>query len=146
MDPVSNEATEGISRRKMLKRIGAGAAIAWTAPILTSIASPAFAASGAACGGNEDCGCVTPCESAIACHGNSSCNCWVLSPDNGGGCKCLFFVQSCGQFADCPNGQGDCDRLAPGTCCVQTCCGQTCTPACGTDMKPKHRGRARTTR
>ena len=34
---------EGVSRRRMLKRIGAGAAVAWTAPILTSIRTPAFA-------------------------------------------------------------------------------------------------------
>lgn len=33
----------GISRRKVLKRIGAGAAVAWTAPILVSVRTPAFA-------------------------------------------------------------------------------------------------------
>jgi len=42
-EPV--EPSEGISRRRMLKRIGVGAAIAWTAPVLTSIHTPAFAAS-----------------------------------------------------------------------------------------------------
>jgi hypothetical protein len=35
----------GISRRSALKRIGAGAAIAWSAPVLMSVRSPAFAAS-----------------------------------------------------------------------------------------------------
>lgn len=33
----------GVSRRKMLKRIGAGAAVAWTAPIITSVRTPAWA-------------------------------------------------------------------------------------------------------
>jgi hypothetical protein len=34
-----------IPRRKALKRLGAGAALAWTAPILTSLRVPAFAQS-----------------------------------------------------------------------------------------------------
>jgi hypothetical protein len=46
MDPEASRvdvSDDGISRRKMLKRIGAGAAVAWTAPILTSVQTPAFA-------------------------------------------------------------------------------------------------------
>jgi hypothetical protein len=35
----------GISRRRMIKRIGAGAAVAWTSPILMSVKVPAFAQS-----------------------------------------------------------------------------------------------------
>jgi hypothetical protein len=42
MEPTGQ--SESISRRRMLKRIGAGAAVAWTAPVLTSIRTPAFAA------------------------------------------------------------------------------------------------------
>src|SRR5207249_650607 len=34
-----------ISRRHLVKRIGAGAAVAWTAPVLLSLKVPAFAAS-----------------------------------------------------------------------------------------------------
>src|SRR5437588_13118859 len=34
-----------VSRRKVLKRIGAGAVVAWSTPILTSIRAPAYAAS-----------------------------------------------------------------------------------------------------
>jgi len=34
-----------ISRRRMIKRIGAGAAVAWTAPVLMSVRVPAFAQS-----------------------------------------------------------------------------------------------------
>ena len=38
-----------VSRRRMLKRIGAGAAVAWSAPILTSMRVPAFAQYGGNC-------------------------------------------------------------------------------------------------
>ena len=34
-----------ISRRRMIKRLGAGAAVAWTAPVLLSVKTPAFSAS-----------------------------------------------------------------------------------------------------
>ena len=71
MTPEDLEPKEGISRRKMLKRIGAGAAIAWTAPVLTSIKTPAFAQSPCEkdCGGN-DCGCNSACNVAVPCNGS----------------------------------------------------------------------------
>jgi hypothetical protein len=37
--------SNAISRRRMIKRIGAGAAVAWTAPVLMSVKTPAFAQS-----------------------------------------------------------------------------------------------------
>jgi hypothetical protein len=43
------EPREDISRRRMLRRIGAGAAVAWTVPVLTSIRTPAFAATAPSC-------------------------------------------------------------------------------------------------
>lgn len=43
MTPEEPQVPGDISRRRMLKRIGAGAAVAWTAPILTSVRVPAFA-------------------------------------------------------------------------------------------------------
>ena len=55
MNPAAQ--AEGISRRRMLTRIGAGAAVAWTVPIVTSIATPAFAV-----------GSVNPCESDTPCN------------------------------------------------------------------------------
>lgn len=45
MAPEESQGAGGISRRKMLKRVGAGAAVAWTAPILTSVSVPAYAQS-----------------------------------------------------------------------------------------------------
>jgi hypothetical protein len=44
----------------MLKRIGVGAAVAWSAPIITSINTPAFAASGAPCTGCAPFDCNNP--------------------------------------------------------------------------------------
>jgi CHRD domain-containing protein len=37
--------TNSISRRRLIKRLGAGAAVAWTAPVLLSVKTPAFSAS-----------------------------------------------------------------------------------------------------
>ena len=48
MDP--DQVGHQISRRRMLKRIGAGAAVAWTAPVLTSIRTSAF---GQSCAGSN---------------------------------------------------------------------------------------------
>jgi hypothetical protein len=41
--PESSDIDHGISRRRLLKRIGAGAAVAWSAPVITSLRTPAFA-------------------------------------------------------------------------------------------------------
>jgi hypothetical protein len=40
---MSGKLPGSVSRRAMLKRIGAGAAVAWSAPVITSIRTPAFA-------------------------------------------------------------------------------------------------------
>src|SRR2546428_6130851 len=76
----SDQAEHRISRRRMLKRIGAGAAVVWSAPILTSIRTPAFAASGGLCGPDQGCGgrCVTLNGSPGCLDGPSAtmtCNC-----------------------------------------------------------------------
>src|SRR5947209_15291872 len=104
MNPEETEPKEGLSRRKMLKRIGAGAAIAWTAPILTSIRTPAFAA-------GDYCGCDlgNPCGAALDCHNSGgTCNCWDNAAHNA--CFCGVFDlcanhQACGPGNTCPAGQ-----------------------------------------
>jgi hypothetical protein len=140
MSPEELEPKEGISRRRMIKRIGAGAAIAWTAPILTSVRTPAFAATPTCVTG--DCACGDPCNVPIPCHDRTDCNCWVHASSRS--CTCLFFVQSCGDFGLCPGGADS--ECGAGLCCVDTCCGFTCTPACGSGRAPKRQGKARTTR
>ena len=141
------EVTNGISRRKALKRIGAGAAIAWSAPILTSIKTPAFAQTAppglAPCDPGQTC---AACPFLASCHSNSNCQCWMASPDNGSVCTCQSFVAFCGDTPLCPGGQADCDAALPGSTCVQTCCGQICAPPCGTQVRSKIKSGAKTTR
>jgi CHRD domain-containing protein len=43
MNSEEPQGAGGISRRRMIRRMGAGVAIAWTAPILTSVRVPAYA-------------------------------------------------------------------------------------------------------
>jgi hypothetical protein len=129
MNPEELEPKEGVSRRKMLKRIGAGAAIAWTAPILTSIRTPAFATTGETCG----CDLSTPCNAPIDCHNSGGqCNCWVNSAHS----ACF-----CGPFDPCSNHTpcGPGDTCAPGETCVENCCGKLCYTPCsvGGRSRPK---------
>jgi hypothetical protein len=49
MGPVQRPIADGISRRKMLKRVGAGAAVAWTAPVLLTIRTPAYGQASGTC-------------------------------------------------------------------------------------------------
>jgi len=97
-EPVIESPEAGISRRRMLKRIGAGAAVAWTAPILTSIRTPAFAQS-------PSCDCPPfncesgqqLCENGCFCsphHGGGPCVCW-------GGGLCSNQAPICATDADC---------------------------------------------
>jgi len=125
-EPLKEASASGISRRKMLRRIGAGAAVAWTAPILTSIRTPAFAAYGGCV--NDPCGCDlnTPCNFTIGCHGQppgGACNCWVQADRSA--CHCGPFDacsnhQPCTTNADCPSNQ----------CCIENCCGRLCYVVC----------------
>jgi len=111
-----------ISRRRMLKRIGAGTAIAWSTPVLSSIATPAFAASpscppdkalcngqdpicgapGVACSLPPGCGfgfCTLMLDNSCLCWDSASCTspnpiCQQDS-DCGPGNKCGFVDPSC---------------------------------------------------
>jgi hypothetical protein len=107
--------SKGISRRSMLKRVGAGAAVAWSVPVLTSIRTPAFAQFyvcqpgcpecqfGEPCGGNcacvgvpEDCFCtgvgICQTEQPI-CRQDSDCDVWCGGP--GGVCAECGFIPEC---------------------------------------------------
>jgi hypothetical protein len=131
-EPRFDHPDDGTSRRRVLKRIGAGAAVAWTAPILTSIRSPAFAQS-------PTCG---PCEGDF-CGGQSQCG-----NDPPFGCFCAQIVgreptcfcysdDSCANRTRCPNGQSDCPA---GETCVHTCCDDpvpVCFGACNDPTVPK---------
>src|SRR5207237_7196623 len=109
------------------KRIGAGAAIAWSAPVLTSLRIPAFAAAVSGCG--PGCTSCLTCGTSTICSGSgcdgSTCLC---SQDTDGRCFCAQNVfgstLTCTSSADC---------LANERCMVyaHNGCGQpACLPAC----------------
>src|ERR687888_135255 len=105
---------ERISRRRMLKRIGTGAAVAWTAPVMVSLsARPALAQS-------PSCDCITdPCLTPC---GPVGAGCLCAAPVEGG---CACFIPAC--LTPC-NSSPDC---GPGELCVMTCCGaNTCAQVC----------------
>jgi hypothetical protein len=106
MEKVTNR----ISRRRMLKRIGAGAAVAWSAPILSSLRTPAFAQ-------YEQPQCVAAtCTTFVACSGpNPDCVCVNCS----GTGLCVPGSTSCGSLTQCTT-NADCPSDA--CCAVNTCC------------------------
>ena len=121
------ERPDGISRRGMIKRIGAGAAIVWAAPVLTSLRMPAFAqTTSGPCA--PTCTTCFACDSAVCsgtdCFSGFTCLCSVTTE---GDCFCAQ-----NQF-----GSGDCTSSAqcqPGERCMNIaaygCAGTTCLPAC----------------
>jgi hypothetical protein len=137
-EELENVTTEGISRRRMIKRIGAGAAIAWSAPILTSIRTPAFAQNyDGIC---PDTGCpgenFQPCSSGDngcetgACTGGLGC---FKVDDTEGACHCaqnIFCscVVACSSSSDCGTDQ---------FCVANTGCGSggVCVNCCGTGCR-----------
>ena len=106
---MDEHVSDRISRRTILKRIGAGAAVAWSAPILTSIATPAFAqASGGRCAGGN----CPPCNFGSQCGNGCAC---VGIPDT---CFCSNVGACFGDHDICKNDQ-DCDQFTgPGSKCA----------------------------
>jgi hypothetical protein len=127
------DASSGISRRRMLKRVGAGAAIAWTAPVLTSIRTPAFAQGSPtpgtcqpgqdSCNGDPDFNCngVARCFCTGTAEGGLICGCF-----DRGGCE---GYQLCRSTSECPSGEF-CTTLDTPDCCGGICVAP-CSPSCG---------------
>ena len=111
-----DESAERISRRKLLKRGAAGAAVAWSTPILTSMRTPAFAISQ---------GCVTfdcnnLCQQPGGCDPIGLCPCGPFN-SLADGCFCASHYlpgQDCTSDADCPPEPG----LSPGVCVPSNNC------------------------
>jgi hypothetical protein len=131
-EELENVTTEGISRRRMIKRIGAGAAIAWSAPVLTSIRTPAFAQIYDCPGTDWNCGdpfveCGVPVPGTIC-----------LCDLNTEGATICWNDFSCGDPRATPcASSADCGSEFPH--CATTCCGQTCVPNCGTAVSGRQR-------
>ncbi len=115
---------ERISRRKALTRVAAGTALAWSAPVISSLRTPAFAQypacaeppCGPACGGPDTwlecaptftCICIQTIEGTCACIQTN-----VIDP--GGPTPCTASSQ-CSAGAVCVN---------------DTCIGDICQPLC----------------
>jgi hypothetical protein len=124
-EPQVDSSEDAISRRRMLKRIGTGAAVAWSAPILTSIRTPAFAQSPpneSPCDPGHPCD--VPCDPAIPCKDqNPACECWVRV--DGQGCWCGD-LDPCSNHTPC-NTNADCLPLER---CIENCCGKLCYKPC----------------
>jgi hypothetical protein len=107
----------GISRRRMLKRIGAGAAIVWTVPVVTSLHTPAFAASESPC----DAGC-----SSFRCNYNLCITGFNLSP----GCSTGSCTGELGCF-DALDVSGQCRNFQNVLCsCMTPCTDNSQCPEC----------------
>ena len=118
--PVQEErAPERISRRKALKRMGAaGAVVAWSAPLVSSLRTPAFAQSSPRCG-EPPCG--TACGGEFVECGDQ-CICIETVE---GTCACIQFnvgFDNCTSSSDCG---------ADIVCVNDTCRGDVCQPLCG---------------
>jgi hypothetical protein len=123
----------GLSRRDVLKRMAAGTAIAWTAPVLMSFNTPAFAVSPV---------CAEPCDARCGDFGDHMCGnsgpfgCYC-SRDVDGNCFC-WEDHFCDDLPDCSVGTPN-NGCPDGWRCVSTCCDQTggyslkCFPPCGTN-------------
>ena len=138
MSPEDSQDQAMISRRRMLKRVGAGAAIAWTAPILTSVNSPAFAAYGCPVSGCQK-GMI--CDVFVSCGSSPLCSCLhTTDPGNPTFCCDTDFIcanQVCNTCADCPAGQA----------CITSCCpNNVCVAPCTGGAAPKRQGGARASR
>jgi hypothetical protein len=128
--PAEESAPRHLSRRTALKGIGAGAAVAWTAPAILSSAR-AFAATGSDV-------CSSPCDSCYE-NGASSCGTsgagiqCLCSQNAEGVCVCSADefdanMTTCTSTADCPSGE-NCLAIGAEGCDPAA---KFCIPGCGT--------------
>lgn len=123
----SDESSPTISRKRLLKRMGAGAALAWSAPVLASLKTPAFAQvypppppPGCA---NQDFVCGGP-DPVVCGVGNDGLDCFC-EKGSAGQTICANDV-FCDDAVACTS-DADCGG---GICAADTCCGQVCLSPC----------------
>jgi hypothetical protein len=129
---MASHRSEGrISRRGMLKRLGAGAAVAWSAPVLTSLRTPAFAQYPARCTESSQCGAIVFC--------GEECFCTSTVEGDAVHCQQDFFCgtqPTCTSSAECQAQGFEYCRAAgtgccPGAVCVFMCFGTASAVARG---------------
>jgi hypothetical protein len=112
---------KGISRRSMLKRVGAGAAIAWSAPVLTSLRTPAFGQASPVCApGCSQCNFGERCREVCRCVGIPV-ECFCTSQG-----ACRRDVPICQTDEDCGAPGARCARCVFDPSCVETSCWYPC--------------------
>jgi hypothetical protein len=118
MDEQSTEGAREVSRRSELKKLGAGAPVAGSAPTLLTWGAHAGAGSPAPCDCSNNC--------AIGNCGPEGSNCSCALKTDG---TCACFIPACNQPGTVCSVDTDCP---PGTACVAACCGQpVCATLCG---------------
>jgi len=132
-------ALERISRRRAVKRVAAGAAAAWSAPVLTSLSTPAFAQYG-------HCAATPPCGDTRVGDGEGDeffTDCQVAPP-----CICVATVEGQCACIQLNVGLGPCSATSQcggGAVCVNdTCIGDICQPLCNTLAPSEATGRVNT--
>lgn len=130
-----SESSTRISRRTALKRIGTGAALAWSAPTLTTLGSSALAQTTPACAAPcspYTCG-VDPTNCGVSEGTGEPCFC---NQSQLGNCECWATDTPCTDLQECDLGNNF--ACPPGTVCMSTCCDQEggfellCVPLCNT--------------
>lgn len=116
---------ERVSRKGLLTRAGAGAAVLGAGAMITATTAGAAAPHSTACNANG-CGAENQCGEYDSCMGHDCCACWVTTE---GCCFCGqdYFCEStipCTSSNQCPAGWA----------CAITCCGATCVPPCGKNI------------
>lgn len=126
---------KGLSRRDILKRAAVVGGVAWTAPVLSSLRTPAFAQYPGPCGCNA--GEPRTCQGqvVIVCPDTPqpTCFCWTRVE---GGAVCGTFASNstCNSDAEC--GPGQACVVCSGTFCGCGVTGRACTPVCEECVAP----------
>lgn len=131
---LHEEARQRISRRRVLKGMGAGAAIAWSAPVLSSVGAPAFA--------QETPVCTEPCDFVCGQEPQFCGEFCICDRTTEQDCFCLFADIGCEELEECKSSE-DCP---PGyRCAGEGCCGSErphlCLPPCDGISAPRGAGR-----
>jgi hypothetical protein len=127
LDELEREIRVRISRRRMIKRVGLATGLAWSAPILSSVRTPAFAQY-SVCTGTE------ACDSSVICGVGDRGFVCLCAPTTEGTPFCRQAQQFCGcaefavctSSADCPQGWACFVGGQPGCCPTNLC-----LPPCG---------------
>lgn len=121
-----------IDRREMLKRAAVAGGVAWAAPVLTSLRTPAFAQYPP----NGPCGCnggePRTCQGTVVidCPDTPTpftCFCWTRV-EGGTVCGTFAATTTCNSDAEC--GTGEACVVCSGDFCPCASTGRACTPIC----------------